>query len=271
MTTKLAARRLVDRLLGGRLLTVYRRLGRDIVDIVDGARIRYRPYTDIGRCLYYSNAFEKSELAICARQLERESVVIDIGANIGIHSIFFAEIATAGMVFAFEPSLETFGYLRENTQSYENIIPLNLGLSDRASVSDFFVAEDDAYSGLKDTKRKGIEGVRKVVVLRLDDIFRLLKPEVIDFVKIDVEGLEHNVLLGMVWVIENYRPAIFCEIYGGTNSNTSPEKTVDLVVDWGYHAYVVVNGELKAYDHHDDRYYNYLFLPTEKDKQVTHK
>ena len=85
--------------------------------------------------------------------------------------------------------------------------------------------------------------------------------EHIDFVKIDVEGLEHNVLEGMKEIIQKYRPIIFCEIYQGTASNKHPDKTVKFVSELGYDAYILKGDALVKYIKHDDMYYNYFFIP----------
>lgn len=251
----------MNRFLRGRLTLLYRLGGWCVVDEINAQRIKYRPYTDIGQILFYGYKFEQAELELCSKYLTEESVILDIGANIGLHSINFSNIAPKGMVFAFEPSPDTFNLLLFNTIDKDNILPVNLGISDSNSINDFFVASDDAYSGFKDTKRKNIEKIRKVVSLKLDDIFCHLNLDKIDLVKIDVEGLEHNVLVGMQWLIERYKPVVFCEIYGGSNSNECPDETVNFVEDKGYEAFVLVEGVPEKYEKHSDRYYNYLFLP----------
>lgn len=258
---KYKLRRLVNYFLRGRLLRIYSLLGRKVIDAVNGNKIKYFPFTDIGASLFYTGEFEKCELELCDRYIRKNSVVLDVGANIGIHSIRFSEIALDGLVFAFEPSPETFGLLLFNANDKNNILPLNLGLSDSNSISDFYVASDNAYSSLKDTKRKNIKAVKKVVTFTLDGFFSHLYVKKIDFVKIDVEGLEHQVLLGMRTIIKKHKPVIFCEIYGGSSSNECPEKTINLVVRQGYEAFVMAESKLIKYNHHDDRFYNYLFVP----------
>lgn len=104
--------------------------------------------------------------------------------------------------------------------------------------------------------------------MKVDDVVKSLNISRVDFVKIDVEGLELNVLNGMRQVISIHKPVIFCEIYTGKNSNSDPEATVRLVCSDGYSAYVMRNGELSPYESHDDNFYNYLFLPTGRDDLI---
>lgn len=229
-------------------------------DVIDGRNIIYNPNSDIGRNLFFNGHFEKNELSICKQYIAQDSIVLDIGANIGLHSVYFSSIASKGFVVAFEPAPQTYQLLLKNSGS-SKIISVNIGLSDKSEFVDFYEASDDAYSGLKDTKRKPIRNIRKVLVFKLDDLFANQLLQRIDFVKIDVEGFEQNVLLGMQHIIEKYRPVIFCEIYQGVNSNSHPDETVSLLTSKGYSAFVMAEGKLVPYEKHADALYNYLFVP----------
>jgi len=72
------------------------------------------------------------------------------------------------------------------------------------------------------------------------------------------------VIRGLMGTIKQYRPTIFCEIYGGHASNPEPSKTISLVASVGYRPYVINRDKLIAFERHDDRNYNYLFVPEEK-------
>jgi len=226
-----------------------------------GQKLRLSPRSVISKLLYLDRSFEEDEIRQCLSFLDRDSVVIDIGANIGIHTIRFAQACPDGLVVSFEPSTDTAADLVANVAGLGNVIIMTAGLSDRAGIADFYVASDDAYSGLKDTGRKPVRSVRKVACYRLDDLVPALALPRIDLVKIDVEGHERQVLSGMRAVIDTYRPVIFCEIYAGTASNPAPDETVRDVVQLGYDAFVSMNGTLVPFVHHDDRHFNYFFIP----------
>lgn len=261
---KHSVRRLVDKLLRGRLIKAYGLVRPRVTDDVWETAVTYDPGTDIGALLFYSGEFEKRDVELCRSYITPDSVVLDIGANIGLHSIFFASLTPRGRVLAFEPSMATFELLTRNTRGKHNVSPLNIALSDTGGVKEFFEADDNAYSSLVDTKRTRIEAVARVVCMRADDIVRDLQLSRVDFVKIDVEGLEYNVLRGMEDVIAKHRPVLFCEIYKGVASNQQPDKTVRFLLDRGYRAYVLRDGGMVEYKEHDDNYYNYLFLPEGK-------
>lgn len=260
MIDKYQLRRGLDRVFRGRLLKFFKVIKKYKIDCIYGRKIIYNPYTDIGGILFFKGQFEENELSICKQYIAQDSIVLDIGANIGLHSVYFSNLASNGLVLAFEPAPQTFALLLKNIGT-SRIIPVNIGLSDITGIVDFYEASDDAYSGLKDTKRKPIKNVRKILVFELDKLFEHQPIRRIDFVKIDVEGYEHNVLLGMQKIIDIYRPVIFCEIYQGTNSNSHPDKTVSLLTSKGYSAFVMVSTRLVPYEKHTDTLYNYLFVP----------
>lgn len=253
-------RKFVSSLFWGGIFSVYKRLNQYMTDRIDGTKFTYNLNTEIGSKLYLEGEFEKKEIALCQKYIKRNSIVLDIGANIGIHSIYFSRIAKEGLVFSFEPSPETFRLLLKNVMNSSNILPINIGVSNFKNIADFYMASDNAYSSLKDTKRKEIKKIVKVICFTLDDFFKGLNLSNIDFVKIDVEGFEQSVLEGMHWIMEEYHPVIFCEIYKGTNSNEDPEKTINYLIDKGYDAFIFDGNNLVNYEKHVDKFYNYFFL-----------
>ena len=232
---------------------------------VNGRKIAFDPATDIGMQLLATGSFESDAITQCATYIRPESWVLDIGANIGVHAVQFADLAPQGKVICLEPARSTFGLLLRNVGSLANVIPLNAALAETNGIQDFFVAADNAYSGLKDTRRKRVVRQESVACFRADDLLLpLLSGHRVDLIKIDVEGLEMQVLRGMAALIEKYRPVIFCEIFGGAHSNPDPQATVAYGVSLGYDAFVLSEGRLVSATVHDDRLYNYFFVPARR-------
>ncbi|MDB6100477.1 MAG: hypothetical protein JWO52_476 [Gammaproteobacteria bacterium] len=227
-----------------------------------GRRIYFDPATDIGMHLLLTGRFERDALAICAGFIKPDGVVLDVGANIGIHAVHFAGFASSGQVICFEPARSTFALLLRNVKDLSNVIPLNVALSDTNGIRSFFIASDDAYSGLKDTGRKPILRQESVACFSADEFLPpLLGKQRVDLVKIDVEGFEMQVLQGMQALIRSHRPVIFCEIFAGRQSNPDPQGTVQFCTSLGYDAYVLSGERLIPAATHDDRLYNYFFIP----------
>ena len=66
-------------------------------------------------------------------------------------------------------------------------------------------------------------------------------------------------ILGAVNTLRSLGPDLFVEIYAGTDSNPAPERTVKLILDLGYKAFVLKSGQPVPYERHDDAFYNYYF------------
>jgi FkbM family methyltransferase len=231
---------------------------------VEGHRVRFDPGTDIGMHLLLRGRFEPEAIARCAAYVRADGVILDIGANIGVHAVQFADLVPEGKVVCFEPARATFEYLLRNVARLENVVPINAALSDAPGLLSFFVAADNAYSSLKDTQRKPILRRETVACFRADDLLvPLLEGARIDLVKIDVEGFERQVLEGMQAILARHRPVVFCEIFGGGHSNPDPQGTLAYVRTLGYEPFVLDGAGLRAVATHDDRFYNYFLIPTE--------
>jgi FkbM family methyltransferase len=230
--------------------------------IIAGHKFYIDPATDIGLELLATGHFERDAIAQCANVIRSDGIVIDVGANIGVHTVHFAGFAKLGRVICFEPARATFAHLLQNTEHLANVIPLNIALADTSGLQQFFVAADNAYSGLKDTKREAVLRQESVACFRGDEILLpLIGSGRVDLVKIDVEGLEMQVLNGMRKFLIDRRPVIFCEIFGGQQSNANPQATVEFCISLGYDAFVLNGAKLVAAGAHDDRLYNYFFIP----------
>ena len=126
--------------------------------------------------------------------------VLDIGANIGNHSIFFATVCGAKVV-AFEPNDHNYGMLLMNSIN-KQITPMRMLIGD----SDKYTCEsiDSANMGtVKYMKSKVGETATAIDTLKLNDIA---------LIKIDVEGMELEVLSGAMQTIKRCSPAIMIEV-----------------------------------------------------------
>ncbi len=230
----------------------------------------FAPSTDIGGKLYRGEQFEHKEIEIACKYINADSIVVDIGANIGIHALNFSRAAKNGLVISFEPQPKTFRLLEKNISQNKakNIIPLNLAVYDTAKIADFYVMSDDAYSSLIHTGRKTLEEKVKVLCTGIDALLGNID---VDFVKIDVEGLEFNALKSMRSLLQRCHPVIFCEIYKGKIESHDPHEIIFFVRSLGYSVNRIIDGEMVEFleGHvHEDRYFNYLFLPQESNKLI---
>jgi FkbM family methyltransferase len=152
--------------------------------------------------------YEQEELAIIAEFFPRGGVFIDIGANVGNHTIYVAKFLHPQQVIVIEPNPAAIQILTTNIDlnRLSRIVDLSflgLGLSDRGSSATFFAPKNN----LGGTRLKNGEGP---LCLRAGD--NLFRGRTIDFIKLDVEGMEVRVLKGLKGIIADQRPGIFVEI-----------------------------------------------------------
>jgi len=233
---------------------------------VGGLRLSVNPRSEIGNVLWRGGDFERQERQIAADLFaagDPTRAIVDIGAHLGLHALAWARRFEQAEVVAVEPG-SAVALLRRNVglnQLDERITVLECAVSDRDGTGELHQAEDDAYTALSDTRRHRIQTVRPVELRTLDSIAAELERP-LGLVKIDVEGHEDAVIAGGRAALSRDKPTLFVEIYGGVASNRDPEATVATIRALGYDAFVVGASGLEPYIRHDDRRYNYFFLPS---------
>jgi FkbM family methyltransferase len=136
------------------------------------------------------------------RATQSGDVVWDIGANIGEYTVKFAEwVGPSGSVFAFEPARETVGRLRDGTRDCLNVTVIPAALSDRAGRGG--VVRDESANGTTFRISTESGGAGEVELLTGDDAIAAGRATLPNVVKIDVEGHELEVLLGMRQALRN--------------------------------------------------------------------
>lgn len=155
---------------------------------------------------------------------------VDIGANLGQHSLFMSKLAT--QVIAFEPLSSASSRLKHHIalNKIENIYLNEFALSDQEEFLDFF-APTGRNQGIgsfdASTIIKGNIATDKLELIRGDHYFELNTHFNIRLIKIDVEGFEKKVIHGLSKTLCNYRPFLVCEIsYGKQHGFCSSQELI---------------------------------------------
>ena len=135
------------------------------------------------------------------------STVIDIGANIGNHSLYFSEIFNK--VVAFEPNPNTYELLQFNTRSKTNVSTFCLGLGDEIGTFHLTLTPTNLGSCYISEEPDDVLNHIPVSVDRLDNIMD--NSEKIGLIKIDAEGFEEKIINGGYKIIKKHRPIIVFE------------------------------------------------------------
>ncbi len=152
-------------------------------------------------------------------------VVLDIGANVGLHTVAFARaVGPQGHVYAFEPvpKMAERNSLNcaLNGQDNVTLVPCALGEENSVIEMNINIADGgmEGTSSLLETvhveRRPEQYMTQQVTVRRLDDFFgKMVGSERLDFVKMDTEGFEPMVLKGGMETLRRYRPAMIIEAH----------------------------------------------------------
>ncbi len=153
--------------------------------------------------------WDRAALFLIDKYLADGSTILDIGANVGSHTIYWALERNAKKIYSFEPLEQTFKVLCKNIElnNLEKIVTLsNKGLSNekcKAKVRMFWEHNVGGTSFIKNE-----DGEYDFVPLDSIEI-----PEKIDLVKIDVEGHEMEVLEGAKNTLYRNKPVIVIETF----------------------------------------------------------
>ena len=172
-------------------------------------------------------------------------VFVDVGAHIGSYAIPIAK--KAQKVIAFEPNKYTFKLLTKNIaiNHLTNIVTYNMAVSRKSGNLSFNSDIEPAYSRIIDDEQSSditvLENAKQrnniIIVNTIDLDSVLLMEDRVDWIKIDVEGHELDVLEGAIQTIHMYKPKMIIEIWP-----RNFEKFKAMVHSFGYSAQHIYQG-----------------------------
>lgn len=171
----------------------------------------------IARILERTGTFYELDLLLYVRHVLRgrtDGLAIDVGANLGNHSVWFGRHC-ASEVLAIEPNPELQPILRRNLGRAEvraRVLDIGLGADD--GTADLVMPEDERDVGMVRLGDGGRDG--DIVVRPLDAVLAehreiTGRDTPVRLIKIDVEGMEPDVLAGATRTLETDRPELFIE------------------------------------------------------------
>lgn len=191
----------------------------------------------IGNSINIDGIFEKDELIALERVIRSQSgangICLDVGANIGNHAIYFSRLFSR--VYAFEPNPRTYKLLCLNSENFPNIVPIDKAASDqnckfqaiesgRNIGGTKIIAEDELSRGQK---------IIEFEAVCLDDWLPANLPgSKIDFLKIDVEGHELNVVRGLRRTLLEQSPTVALEVLDA--SSKQAQEIFKIMADLNY-------------------------------------
>jgi FkbM family methyltransferase len=240
-----AARAIYHAIHAGRIL-----LGRTDQEIVvrDGVTYDLDLSQGIDFAIYLNNIYERQTKAALRKLVSPASLVLDIGANIGAHTLHLAQLVGAnGRIIAFEPTDFAFRKLSRNLE-------LNPHLANRVTLCHCFLTGTDAdqvpsaiYSSWPLAQELGLHAkhfgremrTESAQARSLDSVLTELADRQVQLVKLDVDGFECDVLRGATTLLRDVRPIFVMELapYVLEERGTSLEELLSYFVPNGYAFY----------------------------------
>jgi len=182
--------------------------------------------------------YEPGSLAAWRALLGRpDMTVLDIGGNIGLYSLIAAHHCARGQVIAFEPEPRNASILEAMARAngFNHLQVINAGAG--AITGDATLYLDPDNKGKHSLVRDGAnQQVATIPLVTVDDVVASRKLARVDAVKIDVEGWEDQVLLGMACLLARDHPALLFEFAPVRIrlAGDDPEHMLKRLLDLGY-------------------------------------
>lgn len=207
------------------------------------------------------------------RLLDARSTVVDIGGHAGRHADVFVNEIRCSRVFVFEPLPRQFEWLRERYRDRSQVDVFDCALGTECGFSEFvFNTNSPEESGLRervynDHESKNIE-ILRVRRSTLDDCLAAL--DRLDYVKIDTEGGEVDIIRGGFGVIGRHRPILSIE-YGASSYEVyghTQDTLFDLMSDLDYSLFDLFGHPLSRREDwracSDNYYWDFFGVPNEE-------
>jgi FkbM family methyltransferase len=197
-------------------------------------------FDGIASTINVKGIYEKEQLNTVIGWLQSNGLIwgsfLDIGANIGNHSLYFSK--WYDRVFSFEPNPRTFKLLELNADLTDNIKPFNFGISD-SNAHVMMQQFRENMGGSRIIPHVGnVEKLVQIEVRMLDSVMREIDLP-IGLIKLDIEGHELAALSGAINTISQHRPVILFE-QNASDFKNGLSPVIELLKSFGYANFATV-------------------------------
>jgi FkbM family methyltransferase len=188
--------------------------------------------------------YELEILDVISLNLEKGDVFVDVGSNIGHHSLYAsALVGDKGKVISSEPIGKIFDQMSESIEknNFKNLEVHNFGLGEEEEFLKINFSKDNMGSSSIKIKRD-TNDFQVISIKNGDEI--LFSENRISLLKIDVEGFEFNVLKGMSSCLDKFKPKIILEYSPYLFELFDPKISLDMLnflFNKGYYLYDIEN------------------------------
>lgn len=167
----------------------------------------------IDACIYFTGDYEPYLKSNFAQLIKPGMTVLDVGANIGFHTLYFAElVGKSGKVIAFEPIEVNYKALQQNLalNEFPQVVAVNSALGSTNSILNIHIDDNALNPGAFNLFEDG-EKNTSINCVKGDDYLAENQIAQIDFIKVDVEGFELEVFKGLSETLRRCKPILVFE------------------------------------------------------------
>lgn len=202
----------------------------------------------------------------------KPNTILDVGGNVGEYAELLAKYCPTATIYTFEPVKDTFVSLVKRIEKYTKVHPWNFGLFREDTEIDINLFSEHQLSSLYYVPDGEIALKEKIKLLKGDKFLTERKIETIDFLKVDVEGGEMDVFLGLEGAISKRKIRVIQFEYGIINIRTK-NLLLDFYLFFETHGYVLgklypKGVEFRAYDVKHEDFIGPNFVAVQKDDEV---
>lgn len=215
---------------------------------------------------FYGTHDERYVVTKLLKIIKSGDICWDIGANIGFYTCLLAsQVKDTGAVIAFEPAARTCGYLQENVflNEFTNVTVVNNGLGDNTEQRHLYYSQAALAEGTASLKYpNGRTASERVTLDTIDNLIGKLPTP--DFIKIDVEGYQLEVLRGGEHFLKTHAPLLMAELKDVGETNRDDFSEIEkYITNLGYSLYEIGKYTLKRCTHISDSKRRNFFLANE--------
>jgi FkbM family methyltransferase len=201
------------------------------------------PRSDVFARIVIEKNYENEILQLCRQFINPAKDIVDIGANIGLYTVFFAGLLKSGRVFSVEPAQNALKYLYRNIELNkikEKVVVFEGVISDQSGMAEIKTVEGkEEYSTIVSLKHPSVKGknysIQEVASKTLDELIEngSVNP---GFIKVDVEGAEFLVFRSAQRMLDRFRPVIVSELsdYLLRTNGSSSKEVINIIRQSGY-------------------------------------
>ena len=211
-------------------------LGRGVTKKINGTAVKFP--TNYFR--YFPEDYEKENFSLINTVVNKDDVVIDIGAHIGLMAVVLGKrVGENGKVYSFEPTPYSFTVLKETiklNKLEKTVSPVNMAVAATSGSIEFNANKEDVSNSIVSYGYNSGHKKITVTTTSIDDFVKQQQLSRLNFIKIDAEGVELDVLKGAKETLRQFDLKMILALHplAVVAKGDTMEEIYDTVIEWGY-------------------------------------